>query len=620
MASLEDLGSVGHALSALSYGRDTAACCAAEMAVHACERVAQSTGGDLVLFLMAAPANGRSAVVLYGGQHAQGCSSAEQNNIATGMRMIMGSLRAAEAPPSFERMSPSLAPPSPLPAAGPSTATEDDVSAAARRPAPTPPFARSGAPAARPALSTAHHVLPHAVQPQRGATAAAVTTRPMARFPALLSFSPMVGSTFSANRDAPAEVTEENHKVVPEQLSASLLGRLRKRFSNDRERSKHFLKLIRHSVSEFVKQLPPGNRTSTLANKYQPMTPVAVIDVSIEYTDVDCTHTVVTPLLTNTSDVDPVSFFGLMCYMIYIKDPAYMWLVEEFCDGADVPKGRRAKATVPESAPAAAGTAGGAAGVLAGAGTGGVTAAAALAAAAASSALLGAAVTAEAAAARTVTDELGRLGESGGSGRSGASSGSLSGGTAGESGGGRSRIAPADAAERLGSAAGTGGGAGSAAPPASTPAGGRTRDPSAHRGPEAERLSQQMERQDAPRLDEPLIDASLPPERLQLLIGPQVVASGVPLPTRTHFGRAALPSNVVVVRDVTVANGHEEDVYILAAHLGRGGADNAARGAGGTEGNAELGVVNMPAGEVALTLGAAASGGKDILWRTRSIG
>jgi len=589
------------------------------MAVHACERVAQSTGGDLVLFLMAAPANGRSAVVLYGGQHAQGCSSAEQNNIATGMRMIMGSLREAEAPPSFERMSPSLAPPSPLPAAGPSTCPDDDVSAAARRPAPTPHLVRSVTPAARPALSTAHHVLPHAVQPQRGATAASVTTRLMARFPALLSFSPMVGSKFSANRDAPSEVTGENPKVVPEQLSASLLGRLRKRFCNDREMSKHYLKLIRHSVSEFVKQLPPGNRKSMPANKYEPMTPVAVVNVSIECTDVDSTHTVVTPLLANTSDVDPVSFLGLVCYMIYTKDPAYMWAVEEFCHGADVPKGRRARATVPESAPAAAGTAGGVAGALPGAGTGGVTAAAALAAAAASSALLGAAVTAEAAAARTVTDELGRSGESGGSGGSGASSGSLGGGTAAGSGGGRN-VARAGGAERRGSAVGTGGGAAAAVASASTPAGGRTRDPSAHRGSEAEGLSQQLKRQRAPRLSQPLIGASLPPERLQLLIGPQVVALGVPLPTRTHFGRAALPSNVVVARDFVVANGHEEDVYILAAHLGSGGGNSAARGASHTEGNADLEGVNMPAGEVALTLGAATSGGKDILWRTRSIG
>jgi len=441
----------------------------------------------------------------------------------------------------------------------------------------------------------------------------------MSRLPALLSFSPMVGSKFSANRDAPAEVTEENHKVMPEQLSASLLGRLRKRFFNDRERSKHFLKLIRHSVSEFVKQLPPGNRTSMLANKYELMTPVAVVNVSIEYTDVDCTHMVVTPLLTNTSDVDPGSFLGLLCYMIYIKDPAYMWLVEELCDGADVPKGRRAKATVPESAPAAAGTAGRVAGALTGARTGGVTAAAAFAAAAASSALVGAAVTAEAAAARTVTEDLGRSREAGGSGGSGASSGSLSGGTAAGSGGGRG-VARAGGAERRGSAVKRGGGAAAAAPSASMPSGGRNRDPSAHRGSEAEGLSQQLERQDAPRLSQPLIDASLPPERFQILIGPQVVDLGVPLPTRTHFGRAALPSNVVVVRDVLVANGHEEDVYILAAHLGSGGGNSAARGARHTEGNAELEGVNMPAGEVALTLGAAASGGKDILWRTRSIG
>ena len=115
MGSLEDLGSVGHALSALSYGRDTAACCAAEIAVHACERVSKSTQGELVLFLMAAPASGRSAVVLYGGQHAQQCDDSEQNNIATGMRLIMGSLRTAAAPPDLDPTGASLTPPaSPL--------------------------------------------------------------------------------------------------------------------------------------------------------------------------------------------------------------------------------------------------------------------------------------------------------------------------------------------------------------------------------------------------------------------------------------------------------------------------------------------------------------------------
>jgi len=111
MGSLEDLGSVGHALSALRYGRDTAACCAAEIAVHACERVSQSTQGELVLFLMAAPASGRSAVVLYGGQHAEQCDDSEQINIATGLRLIMGSLRTAAAPPALDPTGASLTPP-----------------------------------------------------------------------------------------------------------------------------------------------------------------------------------------------------------------------------------------------------------------------------------------------------------------------------------------------------------------------------------------------------------------------------------------------------------------------------------------------------------------------------
>lgn len=81
-SSLEDLGSAGHALSTLDYGRDTAACFAAEIAVHAWKRAIWSSQGGLLLALMATPASGRSAVVLHGGQRAASCKNSEQQNNA----------------------------------------------------------------------------------------------------------------------------------------------------------------------------------------------------------------------------------------------------------------------------------------------------------------------------------------------------------------------------------------------------------------------------------------------------------------------------------------------------------------------------------------------------------
>ena len=351
MGSLEDLGSVGHALSALSYGRDTAACCAAEIAVHACERVSQSTQGKLVLFLMAAPASGRSAVVLYGGQHAQQCDDSEQNNIATGMRLIMGSLRTAAAPPDLDPTGASLTPPASPIAADLSVESPRGGASGAAGTAPssgssTPrgdlaDLQRAGGPARSP-LSR---------PPRRSAASlklpptapAAVTPRPMACFPGLLTFSPMVGADFVIDPATLAGIESDHLITVPRHLSVSLLGRLRARFSSDRPLCKLFLKLIRHAVSEFLKQLPAGSRSSVSANKYESMTPASVSKVTVAYQDGDRMRTAVAPMLTNTSGVDTVKFLGLVCYMVHFKDAAYMWLVEEFCAGAEVPTISKAK-------------------------------------------------------------------------------------------------------------------------------------------------------------------------------------------------------------------------------------------------------------------------------------
>jgi len=366
MSSLEDLGSVGHALSALSYGRDTAACCAAEMAVHACEQVSRSTRGDLVLFLMAAPANGRSAVVLYGGQHAQGCDSAQQNNIATGMRLIMGSLRAAPPPSVFNPIGPSIRRPDSSPRSGTSAASRqspvsgtsapvedsDRLHLASGLPRSTP----SGAPR-RPEASRRSSTAGQA----RPLLPAVAARRPMAPFPGLLTFSPMVGANFQLDRSKISEIENNNKVIVPEFLSVSLLGRLRERIAHDRPLCKHFLKLIRHAVTEFLKQLPPGSRGSASANKYESMTPVAVSKVAIVYMDGGEKKTAVAPMLTNTSSVDTVKFLGLLCYMVHIKDAAYLWLVEEFCAGVEVPTIAKSKPSAKDVDQAAMGGAGSAA-------------------------------------------------------------------------------------------------------------------------------------------------------------------------------------------------------------------------------------------------------------------
>jgi len=366
MGSLEDLGSVGHALSALSYGRDTAACCAAEIAVHACEHVSQSTQGELVLFLMAAPASGRSAVVLYGGQHAQQCDDSEQNNIATGMRLIMGSLRTAAAPPDLDPTGASLTrPASPIaadlsvesPRGGASGAAGTAPSSGSSTPrGDLADLQRAGGPARSPLSRPPRR---SAASLQLPPTApAAVTPRPMACFPGLLTFSPMVGADFVIDPATLAGIESDHLITVPRHLSVSLLGRLRARFSSDRPLCKLFLKLIRHAVSEFLKQLPAGSRSSVSANKYESMTPASVSKVTVAYQDGDRMRTAVAPMLTNTSGVDTVKFLGLVCYMVHVKDAAYMWLVEEFCAGAEVPTISKAKPRSRTGALPASGTSG----------------------------------------------------------------------------------------------------------------------------------------------------------------------------------------------------------------------------------------------------------------------
>jgi len=177
----------------------------------------------------------------------------------------------------------------------------------------------------------------------------------------------MVGPGFIDKSDE-FVVTRSNTVTVSAQLSLSLLERLRERFSTDRALCKLFLQLIRVAVNDFLMQLPRRSRASTQATKYLPMTPVEVTHVAIKYTDVDDVHTVIAPVLTNTGDVDPVKFLGLICYMVHMKDAAYMWLVEEICSGAQMPPSGKSKSA---AAAAAARRSPGASGGAAGSGNGG---------------------------------------------------------------------------------------------------------------------------------------------------------------------------------------------------------------------------------------------------------
>jgi len=124
-------------------------------------------------------------------------------------------------------------------------------------------------------------------------------------------------------------------------------------------------------------------------------------------------------------------------------------------------------------------------------------------------------------------------------------------------------------------------------------------------------LSTQRERQESLRLGLPLLVAPRQLERFQLLFGGEDVASGVPLPARTHCGRVALADNRLVFCEMVVSAGHEEDAYPLAAELNIRGAGTVSGDLDGGSGTTE---------EVARTLGAAASGGKDMLWRAHSVG
>jgi len=168
----------------------------------------------------------------------------------------------------------------------------------------------------------------------------------------------MVGANFQLDRSKISEIENNNKVIVPEFLSVSLLGRLRERIAHDRPLCKHFLKLIRHAVTEFLKQLPPGSRSSASANKYESMTPVAVSKVAVVYMDGGEMKTSVAPMLTNTSSVDTVKFLGLLCYMVRIKDAAYLWLVEEFCAGVEVPTIAKSKPSAKNVDQAAVGGAG----------------------------------------------------------------------------------------------------------------------------------------------------------------------------------------------------------------------------------------------------------------------
>lgn len=249
MSSLEDLGSVGHALSALSYGRDTAACCAAEIAVHACQGVSQSSRGDLMLFLMAAPVNGQSAVLLYGGEHARLCDNAEQNNIATGMRLIIGSLRSgAPSPEACTQQQQARPDTHSLGTITHSTSSRPDGGGGGSWSSTPPALSASHGLPARPPVQEQPGA-PRA-PPLRGPSSAALVARPMARLPDLLSFSPMVGPSYDPA--IPFELSDANKVTIPESLSLSLLERLRQRFANDRALCKHFLKPIRHGVAEFL--------------------------------------------------------------------------------------------------------------------------------------------------------------------------------------------------------------------------------------------------------------------------------------------------------------------------------------------------------------------------------
>jgi len=658
MASLEDLGSAGHALSALSYGRETAACCAAEMAVHACERVSQTTQGDLVLFLMAAPANGQSAVVLYGGDHAQQCSSAEQNNIATGMRLIMGSLRNA-APLRVQdgaRPSRRSADPPPVrarPLSSPSSSSSQELGRSSPSTPATPPGDLHLRPRAggqpRPTASGATRRGARTQRPRRAPPAVVMPTRPLARFPDLLSFAPMVGPKFVDSSEA-FVVTEENTVVVPDQLCFSLLGRLRERFSTDRALSKHFLQLIRLAANDFLSRLPSRSRTSTQASKYLPMTPVAVTKVAIEYNYEDVIQTVAAPSLTNTGDVDPVRFLGLICFMVHIKDAAYMWLVEEICSGAQVPptcKAKRSAAASAAAAAAAAGavaaaavandeaTTGGAgeggaaaqnvgeaagggapvgsgavAGGAAGAGDAPPPARASLAdvnAASASMAAAGGNVPAASVAAASVRATATDAGATGrdllaaspaaaGFGVSVAAAGNVAAARVNAANGSDAAAASPSGAT-VATAAGFGGG--SAPSPAATAAA-------------------QLELQENHRRGGSLSSLPPHPQRWSLLLDGVVVGSGVLLPVRSHMGSMPVSKHLFVVCQVDVLEEHTEKAYDLAVAAGVLPVSS--------EGDVELAagahevVEDGGPPEVPLTLGAAALRGCDLLWKAASVG
>lgn len=129
-------------------------------------------------------------------------------------------------------------------------------------------------------------------------------------------------------------------------LSLFLLGCLRERISHERKLCKLFLNLNCHAVADVLLQMPSNRRTSAHSTHSVPMTHVGVTKVSIICVDEDQRNTVVASTLTNTRDMNPVNFLGLLCYMVRIRDAAYVWFLEEFRGGAQRPSRPKQRAPV----------------------------------------------------------------------------------------------------------------------------------------------------------------------------------------------------------------------------------------------------------------------------------
>jgi len=466
----------------------------------------------------------------------------------------------------------------------------------------------------------------------------------------------MVGANFQLDRSKISEIENNNKVIVPEFLSVSFLGRLRERIAHDRPLCKHFLKLIRHAVTEFLKQLPPGSRSSASANKYESMTPVAVSKVAVVYMDGGEKKTSVAPMLTNTSSVDTVKFLGLLCYMVHIKDAAYLWLVEEFCAGVEVPTIAKSKPSAKNVDQAAVGGAGLAASagngnsareIEAGAGTprppvagrnggsvevigAGMGAIAPLAAAAAVGGGLasgvGAGATVPPAAAAALSGGLaGAVGE--GATAPPAAAAARGGGLAGGVGAGAT--APLAAAAAVGGGLAGGVGEGATAPPAAAAAlsgglasgvGAGATAPLAAAAAVGGGLALVVSGGAVHGPESGLADVG-EQERCHLLANGAVVASGVALPMRSHCGRDAVPLSVLAVRDVKVVEGHGEDVYRSTADASTTFDGGAAGGVAGVlEPDLQEASGNLSRGGSQQTLGAADIGGAVLLWQVRDIG